>query len=41
VVDVVDLAAAVAQVDEDLDDRDDVLVGQRREPFSSGGRCGG
>ncbi len=29
VVDVVDVALAVAQVDEDLDDREDVLVGQR------------
>ncbi len=30
VIDVVDLAAPVAQVHEDLDDGDDVLVGQRR-----------
>ena len=29
-VDVVDLAAAVAQLDQDLDDGDDVVVGQRR-----------
>ena len=29
VIDVVDLAAAVAQLDEDLDDRDDVIVGER------------
>ncbi len=32
VVDVVDLAAAVAQLDQDLDDRDDVVVGQRHLP---------
>ena len=35
VVDVVDLAAAVAQLDQDADHRDDVVVGQRRAPFSS------
>ena len=36
VVDVVDLAAAVAQLDEDLDHGDDVVVGQRAAPVELG-----
>ena len=35
VVDVVDFAAAVAQLDQDLDDGEDVLVGQRHRAFGS------
>ncbi len=34
-VDVVDFATAIAQLDEDLDDGDDVLVGQRHRAFGT------